>query len=130
MVKSSFGFPAVILVMATGAHPRWLDIPGLPKERTLTNESLFDLTDAPKHLAIVGQPVSSPWKWALLSKSLVSKSPCLRSMTSPLTSQTSPEAAQVIQAALDRHSITTYYNATAKSYDEKPVAHLRSNGGQ
>ncbi len=42
------------VVIATGSRPRTLDIPGLPPERLLTNESLFELERAPAHLAIVG----------------------------------------------------------------------------
>ncbi len=42
------------VVIATGSRPRPLPIPGLPSDRLLTNETLFDLRDAPRHLAIVG----------------------------------------------------------------------------
>lgn len=45
------------VVIATGSRPRQIDIPGLPRERSLTNETLFDLTEAPKHLVIVGAGV-------------------------------------------------------------------------
>ncbi|MGE0026335.1 MAG: NAD(P)/FAD-dependent oxidoreductase [Thermoleophilia bacterium] len=42
------------VVIATGSRPRGLEIPGLPQERLLTNETLFDLERAPRHLAILG----------------------------------------------------------------------------
>lgn len=42
------------IVVATGARPAWTDIPGLPRERTHTNEDLFDLTHPPRHLVVVG----------------------------------------------------------------------------
>ncbi len=42
------------VVIATGSRPRALAIPGLPPERALTNESLFEQARAPEHLAIVG----------------------------------------------------------------------------
>ena len=42
------------VVIATGSRPRVLEIPGLPPERVLTNETLFELERAPRHLAIVG----------------------------------------------------------------------------
>jgi pyruvate/2-oxoglutarate dehydrogenase complex dihydrolipoamide dehydrogenase (E3) component len=45
------------IVISTGARPRPLDISGLPAERTLTNESLFDLQHLPRHLVIVGAGV-------------------------------------------------------------------------
>ena len=104
------------IVIATGAHPRWLDIPGLPKERTLTNESLFDLTDAPKHLAIVGAGIIA-LEMGFAFQKLGIQVTMFALDDRPLTTAI-PEAAEVIQAALDRRGITTYYNATAKSYDE------------
>ena len=45
---------APTLVVATGARPIALNLPGLPPERTLTNANLFDLERAPGHLAVVG----------------------------------------------------------------------------
>ncbi|WP_217924157.1 dihydrolipoyl dehydrogenase family protein [Miltoncostaea oceani] len=42
------------VVIATGSRPRVLAVPGLPAGRLLTNETIFDLADAPRHLAIVG----------------------------------------------------------------------------
>ncbi|MFN2323537.1 MAG: NAD(P)/FAD-dependent oxidoreductase [Trueperaceae bacterium] len=42
------------VVVATGARPIVLNLPGLPPERTLTNENLFDLERPPEHLAVVG----------------------------------------------------------------------------
>jgi dihydrolipoamide dehydrogenase len=42
------------IVISTGARPRMIEIPGLPRERTLTNETLFDLRDLPKHLVVMG----------------------------------------------------------------------------
>jgi pyruvate/2-oxoglutarate dehydrogenase complex dihydrolipoamide dehydrogenase (E3) component len=42
------------IIIATGARPRLLDIPGAASERLLTNESLFDITAPPSHLAIIG----------------------------------------------------------------------------
>ena len=41
-------------VIATGSRPRMIDIPGLTPADTLTNQNLFDLTDAPKRLLIIG----------------------------------------------------------------------------
>ncbi len=45
---------AATVVLATGARPIVLDLPGLPPERMLTNANLFDLERAPEHLAVVG----------------------------------------------------------------------------
>ena len=104
------------IVIATGARPRWLDIPGLPKERTLTNENLFDMTDAPKHLAIVGAGIIA-LEMGFAFKKLGIQVTMFALDSRPLGTAI-PEASEVIQAELDRRGITTYYNATAKSYDE------------
>lgn len=42
------------LVLATGSAPLVPDIPGLSEVDHLTNESLFDLTELPRHLVVLG----------------------------------------------------------------------------
>lgn len=42
------------VVIATGARPRTIAVPGLPAGRLLTNETLFELDEPPGHLAIAG----------------------------------------------------------------------------
>lgn len=104
------------IVIATGARPRWLDIPGLPAERTLTNESLFDLTNAPKHLVIVGAGVIS-LEMAFAFQKLGTRVSMVALDSRPLITAI-PEASEAIQAELEARRITTYYNATAKGFDE------------
>ena len=41
-------------VIATGARARRLDVPGAAEARLLTNESVFDLTERPRRLAVIG----------------------------------------------------------------------------
>lgn len=104
------------IVIATGARPRWLDIPGLPAERTLTNESLFDLTKAPKHLVIVGAGVIA-LEMAFAFQKLGTRVTMFALDERPLMTAI-PEASEAIQAELERRRISTYYNATAKCFDE------------
>lgn len=42
------------IILATGSHARRIALPGLPEERYLTNDKIFELDKAPEHLAIVG----------------------------------------------------------------------------
>lgn len=42
------------IVIATGSVPVRIPLEGLPEAKTLTNESLFDLENLPRHLVIVG----------------------------------------------------------------------------
>lgn len=104
------------IIIATGARPRWLDIPGLPAERALTNESLFDLTNAPKHLVIVGAGVIA-LEMAFAFQKLGTQVSMFALDSRPLITAI-PEASEAIQAELKARGITTYYNATAKNFDE------------
>lgn len=115
------------IVLSTGARPRWLDIPGLPRERTLTNESLFDLTQAPRHMVIVGCGVIAV-EMAFAFQKLGIQVTMFALDERPLTNAI-PEASKAIQDELERKGITTYYNATAKEFDESSLK-LTLNQGQ
>ena len=104
------------IIIATGSRPRSLDIPGLPAERTLTNESLFDLHNLPLHLVIVGAGVIAV-EMAFAFKKLGTQVTLFALDPQPLA-RTIPEASAVIQVELAKAGITTYYNTTAKAYDE------------
>ncbi len=104
------------IVIATGARPRWLEIPGLPSERALTNESLFDLTNTPKHLVIVGAGVIA-LEMAFAFQKLGTRVTMFALDARPLMTAI-PEASEAIQTELERRRITTYYSATAKCFDE------------
>jgi len=41
-------------IIATGSHPRLIDVPGLDAKHILTNQNLFELSDVPKKLLIIG----------------------------------------------------------------------------
>ena len=49
-------------VVATGSSPSAPPIPGLDKVDYLTNETIFDRTELPRHLIIIGGGLSV-WKW-------------------------------------------------------------------
>jgi len=104
------------IVIATGARPRQIDISGLPAKRILTNESLFDLTDAPKHLVIVGAGVIA-LEMAFAFQKLGTQVTIFALDARPLLTAI-PEASEAIQAELERKRISTYYGATAKGFDE------------
>ncbi len=103
------------IVIATGSRPTTLMIEGLPPERTLTNESLFELSQPPTHLAIVGSgPIALEMAFAF------------RDLGTQVTIVTlddrvfnkSPEAAsQTLHDALTERGIEVYYGATATGYN-------------
>jgi len=103
------------IVIATGARPRWLDIPDLPKEKTLTNVSLFDLKTAPEHLVIVGAGVIA-LEMAFAFQKFGTKVTIFALDSRPLSTAI-PEASEVIQAELERKNITAYFNTSAKKFD-------------
>ena len=109
-------FTADNIVIATGARPRLIDIPGLPKERLLTNENLFDLTKLPKHLVIVGAGVIA-LEMAFAFQKLGTQVTMFALDPRPLMTAI-PEASEAIQAELECKRISTHYNAAAQSFDE------------
>jgi pyruvate/2-oxoglutarate dehydrogenase complex dihydrolipoamide dehydrogenase (E3) component len=104
------------IVIATGARPRLIDIPGLPAGRTLTNESLFDLTSAPQHLAIAGAGIIA-LEMAFAFHKLGIQVSLFALDQRPLATHI-PEASEAIRAELARRGIPVYYGSTAKQYDE------------
>ncbi len=104
------------IVIATGARPRMLDITGLPRERVLTNESLFDLRNAPKHLVIVGAGVIA-LEMAFAFQKLGMQVTMFALDSRPLMTAI-PEASEAIQAELECKRISTHYNTTAQGYEE------------
>jgi dihydrolipoamide dehydrogenase len=104
------------IVIATGARPRMIDIPGLPAERTLTNENLFDLSRLPQHLVIVGAGVVA-MEMAFAFQKLGSCVTVFALDPVPLTTAI-PEASEVIRAELEARRISAYYNAIATGFDE------------
>lgn len=104
------------IIIATGARPRMIDIPGLPKEHILTNESLFDLTKAPRHLVIIGAGVVA-LEMAFAFQKLGTQVTMLALDSRPLMTSI-PEASEAIQAELECRRISTHYNATAQNFDE------------
>lgn len=103
------------IVIATGARPRTLAIPGLPATRLLTNETVFELPEAPRHLAIIGGGVIGVELAFAFRKlgsriSLVDMAP--RALTRHL-----PEAAQAIEASLLDRGVALHFGASVHSYD-------------
>lgn len=104
------------IVIATGARPRRIDIPGLPEERTLTNESLFDLRDLPKHLVIAGAGIVA-MEMAFAFRKLGSRVTIFARGNGPL-SDAIPEVNDAMKPEIEKKGIVSYYGATAKSFDK------------
>jgi pyruvate/2-oxoglutarate dehydrogenase complex dihydrolipoamide dehydrogenase (E3) component len=98
-----------------------IDIPGLPRERTLTNESLFDLAKAPKHLVIIGAGVIA-LEMAFAFQKLGTQVTMFALDPRPLMTAI-PEASAAIQAELECKRISTHYNSTAQNFETITYAH-------
>lgn len=103
------------IIIATGARARLLDIPGLPQEMILTNESLFDLVNAPKHLVIVGAGVIA-LEMAFAFHKLGTKV-TMFALDARVLMTAIPEASEAIQAELEKRGITLHLGTTAKECD-------------
>jgi pyruvate/2-oxoglutarate dehydrogenase complex dihydrolipoamide dehydrogenase (E3) component len=104
------------IVISTGARPRMIEISGLPKERTLTNESLFDLRDMPKHLVIAGAGVIA-MEMAFAFRKLGAKVTMYALDDRPLAVYI-PEVSEALQPEIEKKEIITYYGATATGFVE------------
>jgi dihydrolipoamide dehydrogenase len=114
------------IVIATGARPRLLDIPGLPAERMLTNESLFNLRDAPKHLVIAGAGIIA-LEMAFAFRKLGAQVTLFALDDRPLATHI-PEASAALRPEIERAGISAHYGATAKSFDEAARALTLTQG--
>lgn len=104
------------VVIATGARPRKIAIAGLPPERALTNESVFELPVAPRHLAIVGGGVIGV-ELAFAFRKLGSQV-SLVDMAPRVLTRHQPEAAAAIEASLRTKGVTLHFGVGVHSYDE------------
>jgi pyruvate/2-oxoglutarate dehydrogenase complex dihydrolipoamide dehydrogenase (E3) component len=116
------------IVIATGARPRMIDIPGLPDDMVLTNESLFDLTNAPKHLVIVGAGVIA-LEMAFAFQKIGTKVTMFALDRRPLMTAI-PEASEAIQAELDRRGIMLYCGTVAKACDVSTQSLILKSGDE
>lgn len=103
------------IVIATGARPRTIAIPGLPAERTLTNESVFELPAAPRHLAIVGGGVIGV-ELAFAFRKLGSQV-SLVDMAPRVLTRHLPAAAQSVEASLRAKGVALHFGVSVHSYD-------------
>lgn len=104
------------IVIATGACPRTISIPGLPAARALTNESVFELPAAPRHLAVVGGGVIGV-ELAFAFRKLGSQVSILDQSPRVLTRHL-PEAAQAVEASLRAKGVALFFGVGVHSYDE------------
>ncbi len=104
------------IVVATGAKPARITVPGLPETRTLTNESLFELADKPEHLVVIGAGVVGS-EMAFAFRKLGSRVSVV-SRSGRILSASEPEASKVVADAMVEAGIDLYLGAQPTTYDE------------
>lgn len=103
------------VVIATGSRPRTIDIDGLPDDRILTNENIFELRETPQHLAIVGSgPIAMELAFAL--RDLGSRISIV-TLDDRVFTKAPVAASNALHDALADRGIDVYYGATASAYE-------------
>lgn len=103
------------VVIATGSRPRTLPLAGLPPERCLTNDNIWDEQEAPRHLAIIGAGAVGT-ELAFAMRKLGSDVSIITN-TDRILEKSDPEASKVVADALEAQGIHLYFSAKARSYD-------------
>jgi pyruvate/2-oxoglutarate dehydrogenase complex dihydrolipoamide dehydrogenase (E3) component len=112
-------------VIATGARPAAPPVPGLAEAGFLTNETIFELTERPECLAIVGAgPIGCELAQAF--QRLGSRVTLIEAAPQ-LLGREDPEAAAIVQQALVRDGVEILLGATLRSVErsgEGKVLHV------
>lgn len=103
------------IVIATGARPRMIAIPGLPAERAVTSERIFEIDAAPRHLAIIGGGAIGV-ELAFAFRDLGSQVSIV-DIAPRVLIRYLPEVSRVIEESLRAKGIARYLNARTHSYD-------------
>jgi pyruvate/2-oxoglutarate dehydrogenase complex dihydrolipoamide dehydrogenase (E3) component len=111
-------------VIATGARPILPAIPGLAQVRPLTNETVFNLTELPPRLAVVGGgPIGCELAQAF--QRLGSQVALLQSKDR-LLPRDDPEAAAILEASLRRDGVELILNAQLERVVSENAAQVLS----
>jgi dihydrolipoamide dehydrogenase len=102
------------IIIATGSRPHQLEIPGLPADRLLTNETLFELTAPPVHLAVVGAGAIG-LEMAMAFRRLGSRVTVI-DIADRVLPTADPAASPVIHEALEAMDITVHLSARTGAY--------------
>ncbi len=100
-------------VITTGSKPRRLDVPGAEEVGYLTNETLFELTEQPRRLAVIGGgPIGAEMAqtFARLGSTVT-----VIEHNAQLLSREDADAARIVQQAFVDDGIALIFEATVKA---------------
>lgn len=102
------------IIIATGARPRKLNVPGIEKVKQYNNENIFDIEKLPKRLLIIGGgPVGIEIGQAL--QRLGSKVVVVQRGPSFLPKENS-EISEVLLKQLEKEGMKFYFNSSPKEF--------------
>ncbi len=110
-------------IIATGGRPRLPEVPGLADIGYLTNVTVFELTEQPKKLAVIGAgPIGC--ELAQTFRRLGSEVVLIQSGKQILPREDA-DAAAVVQAVFDEEGIETHLNARLSKAEQTETGHKR-----
>jgi dihydrolipoamide dehydrogenase len=116
------------IVIASGSRPKQLAIAGLPTDRVVTNEQIFEMEHVPRHLVIVGAGVIGLEMACAFHK--LGSQISLICATPHILARNIPEVAQAMEAELQARGIMIYTSAAIKAYDEASQTLTIEQSGQ
>jgi len=109
-------------VLATGAHAAVPPIPGLDQVGYLDNKTLFDLTERPEHLLVMGGSAIGV-ELAQAFSQLGSRVTVVEALPRILTKE-EPEVSDIMTTVLERSGVHVRAGAAVQKVTEGPTLHL------
>ncbi|MGI8612565.1 MAG: dihydrolipoyl dehydrogenase family protein [Nocardioidaceae bacterium] len=109
-------------VLATGAHAAVPPIPGLDQVGYLDNKTLFDLTERPEHLLVMGGGAIGV-ELAQAFSQLGSRVTVVEALPRILTKE-EPEVSDIMTTVLERSGVQVRAGAAVQKVTEGPTLHL------
>lgn len=114
------------VVICTGSAPVRLPIDGLPPERTLTNEELFELESVPSKMLLVGGgPISLEMATAFTD---AGSEVAIVELADRLLANDHPEVSVAVEASLAGRGIAVHTGTSVESFDAMTDTALLADG--
>ncbi|MCB1688870.1 MAG: FAD-dependent oxidoreductase [Halioglobus sp.] len=105
------------IIIASGARPRVPDIPGLEAMHYLTSDTVWELTELPQHLLVLGAgPIGCELAQAFAE---LGSRVTLVTHADRIMPREDPEVAALVHAALEQRQITIHQNSEPLRFDDR-----------